>query len=157
MQTPYREKILLDNQKYLVSLFDIALKLLTFWISSYSLSVLSKVGHVTTVYLSAWFKLIVSWVTNHFSPTCSLFSAPAVCEIPHRCSKATIVTEITSCRSKEFAHSSVWLDFLSFLPSKASAAAAQATLLKQQEDLERKAAELDRRERELQSRAPTGH
>ncbi|XP_013876731.1 secretory carrier-associated membrane protein 2 [Austrofundulus limnaeus] len=38
---------------------------------------------------------------------------------------------------------------------QASAAAAQATLLKQQEDLERKAAELDRRERELQSRAPT--
>ncbi|ROI37109.1 Secretory carrier-associated membrane protein 2 [Anabarilius grahami] len=40
---------------------------------------------------------------------------------------------------------------------KATAAAAQANLIKQQEELERKAAELDRREQELQSQgAPTG-
>ncbi|XP_016414935.1 secretory carrier-associated membrane protein 2 isoform X2 [Sinocyclocheilus rhinocerous] len=40
---------------------------------------------------------------------------------------------------------------------KAVAAAAQGNLLKQQEELERKAAELERREQELQSRgAPTG-
>uniref|UniRef100_A0A9J7X6F4 Secretory carrier-associated membrane protein n=1 Tax=Cyprinus carpio carpio TaxID=630221 RepID=A0A9J7X6F4_CYPCA len=40
---------------------------------------------------------------------------------------------------------------------QATAAAAQASLLKQQEELERKAAELDRREQELQSRGvPTG-
>lgn len=40
---------------------------------------------------------------------------------------------------------------------KATAAAAQANLLKQQEELERKAAELDRREQELQSQGvPTG-
>lgn len=37
-----------------------------------------------------------------------------------------------------------------------TAAAAQANLLKQQEELERKAAELDRREQELQSRGPSG-
>ncbi|XP_035013135.1 secretory carrier-associated membrane protein 2 isoform X1 [Hippoglossus stenolepis] len=36
------------------------------------------------------------------------------------------------------------------------AAAAQANLLRQQEELERKAAELDRREQELQSKGPTG-
>lgn len=35
---------------------------------------------------------------------------------------------------------------------QAAAAVAQANLLKQQEELERKAAELDRREQELQSR-----
>lgn len=40
---------------------------------------------------------------------------------------------------------------------QATAAAAQASLIKQQEELERKAAELERREQELQSRgAPTG-
>jgi len=39
---------------------------------------------------------------------------------------------------------------------QATAAAAQAGLLRQQEELERKAAELDRREQELQSRGPTG-
>uniref|UniRef100_A0A1A8E097 Secretory carrier-associated membrane protein n=2 Tax=Nothobranchius TaxID=28779 RepID=A0A1A8E097_NOTKA len=38
----------------------------------------------------------------------------------------------------------------------AVAAAAQANLLRQQEELERKAAELDRREQALQSRGPTG-
>ncbi|XP_052399847.1 secretory carrier-associated membrane protein 2 [Carassius gibelio] len=38
---------------------------------------------------------------------------------------------------------------------QATAAAAQVNLLKQQEELERKAAELDRRERELQSRGAT--
>ncbi|XP_068459374.1 secretory carrier-associated membrane protein 2 [Clinocottus analis] len=40
--------------------------------------------------------------------------------------------------------------------AKATAAAAQVNLLKQQEELERKAAELDRREQALQSRGPTG-
>ncbi|KAF7652287.1 hypothetical protein LDENG_00098780 [Lucifuga dentata] len=39
---------------------------------------------------------------------------------------------------------------------KAAAAAAQANLLKQQEELERKAAELDRREQELTSRGSAG-
>ncbi|KAG8012297.1 Secretory carrier-associated membrane protein 2, partial [Nibea albiflora] len=38
-----------------------------------------------------------------------------------------------------------------------TAAAAQANLLRQQEELEKKAAELDRREHELQSRGPSGH
>ncbi|KAM6973111.1 secretory carrier-associated membrane protein 2 [Aplochiton taeniatus] len=39
---------------------------------------------------------------------------------------------------------------------QATAAVAQASLLRQQEELERKAADLDRREQELQSRGPTG-
>ncbi|XP_068595168.1 secretory carrier-associated membrane protein 2 isoform X2 [Brachionichthys hirsutus] len=39
---------------------------------------------------------------------------------------------------------------------QATAAAAQANLLRQQDELEKKAADLDRRERELQSRGPTG-
>ncbi|XP_075996795.1 secretory carrier-associated membrane protein 2 [Genypterus blacodes] len=39
---------------------------------------------------------------------------------------------------------------------KAAAAAAQANLLRQQEELERKAAELDRREQELKGRGPGG-
>ncbi|XP_034390233.1 secretory carrier-associated membrane protein 2 [Cyclopterus lumpus] len=39
---------------------------------------------------------------------------------------------------------------------QATASAAQANLLKQQEELERKAAQLDRREQELQSRGPSG-
>ncbi|KAM3869664.1 secretory carrier-associated membrane protein 2 isoform 2-T2 [Diretmus argenteus] len=41
-------------------------------------------------------------------------------------------------------------------PAHAVAAAAQASLLKQQEELERKAADLERREQELQSRGPGG-
>lgn len=43
-----------------------------------------------------------------------------------------------------------------FFLLQATAAAAQANLLKQQEELERKAAELDRREQELQTRGPSG-
>ncbi|KAE8296785.1 Secretory carrier-associated membrane protein 2 [Larimichthys crocea] len=39
---------------------------------------------------------------------------------------------------------------------QATAAAAQANLLRQQEELEKKAAELDRREHELQGRGPSG-
>lgn len=39
---------------------------------------------------------------------------------------------------------------------QATAAAAQANLLKQQEELERKAAALERREQELQSRGASG-
>lgn len=41
-------------------------------------------------------------------------------------------------------------------PFQATAAAAQANLLKQQEELERKAAALERREQELQSRGASG-
>lgn len=52
----------------------------------------------------------------------------------------------------------VWPVLSPLLSLQATAAAAQASLLRQQEELERKAADLDRREQALQSRgASTGH
>lgn len=49
----------------------------------------------------------------------------------------------------------MWTDSFPLL-FQATAAAAQANLLKQQEELERKAAALERREQELQSRGASG-